>query len=92
MPFDRKLWCTPVGCSYLYERHEGLFFHEENESVEMNACIAMFKQFDPHVKIINTFAGSRAETVYVKTDDGWKAYEPSAVGLSPTPKLPMVRH
>jgi hypothetical protein len=92
MPFNRKLWCTPVGHSYLYERHEGLFFHEEHEVADMAACIAFFKQFDPLVKVINTFAGSHAETIYVRTDDGWQAFDPPKQGGPATLKTPMVRH
>lgn len=92
MAFDRALWCTPVGFSYLCDRHEGLFFMEENECVEMLACIALFKKLDPDVKIINTFAGATPDTVYVNTATGWKAFDPPRAGNAPQPKAPMVRH
>jgi hypothetical protein len=44
----------------------------------MSGCIALFKGIDPEVSLIQTYSGSRPDTVYSLDDGEWRAHRPKS--------------
>ena len=45
---------------------------ESGNCCDMNGCIALFEAIDPLVKQIETFAGAKCDTTYVRREKGWR--------------------
>ena len=67
---------TPVtGIEYSFKYHTGRLYMESHCCCDMQGCINFFRNIDPDVELIRTFAGIKEDTSYRRCSDGirWQA-------------------
>jgi hypothetical protein len=57
----------------------GYLYMAPVNNCNMTGCVALFKDIDPTVKMIATFAGDRPDTLYLLRGVEWEALLPSPV-------------
>jgi hypothetical protein len=67
---------SPVdGLTYDFNNHTGRLDMPRGCNCDMGGCVDLFQRIDPHVKLIETYSGSKPDTVYRREGREWKAYE-----------------
>jgi hypothetical protein len=61
------------GVRYDVARRSGQLRMPDGCCCDKQACIALFEGIDPHVEIIFTYAGARADTIYSRDSGKWSA-------------------
>ena len=70
----QDLMCQVVSLSYDFDKRAGSLNMAERQSTDMTACVRLFTAVDPEVRRIDTFAGTKPDTIYKRTDDEeWEA-------------------
>ena len=69
-----ELKCEVISINYDFENKELEIYMEEANCVDMTGAIAFAERIDKDVKQIQTFAGDKTETCYVKSNGIWSAF------------------
>lgn len=90
--YFERLQCGLLRVQIDFERHIVVLWLPEHECVDMSGAISYAESLDPDVIAIQTNAGKRLDTCYVKKGRGaWQAYDGrdvwQALRLGPTYKL-----
>lgn len=72
------LMCHVHGLSYDFDARAGQLINAADECCDMRACVRLFEGIDPRVLRIDTFAGEKRDTVYMRPrkNGKWEAYCP----------------
>jgi hypothetical protein len=71
--FDDGVQCFVVKLEYDFKSKAGVLHLEDHSCTDMRGCIDLFKKIDPRVTSIQTIAGKRRDTWYVRIADEWQA-------------------
>ena len=89
MKRSEQLQCTVESLAYNFadDGGTGFVFMAPMNCCDMTGCIELFKQIDPHVNRIVTYAGNVADTSYEKDEAGnWHAL-PGRGSRGPVPPV-----
>ena len=65
------------GLAYNFVERSGHLDMSADSCCDMKGCIELFERIDPGCRRIDTFAGAKPDTIYVRLAGGrWTAYEP----------------
>jgi len=64
------LVCEVSSLSYDFDKKSGKLIMAESQSVDMAGCTKLFLAIDPNVQWIETFAGTKPDTIYKRMPDG----------------------
>jgi len=67
------LQCRVTAMAYDFTNHEGRLDMAVANCCDMQGCIDLFISISPEVQLIETFAGGRRDTLYLRVRDGWSA-------------------
>jgi hypothetical protein len=65
-PFHPDLVCSVSDLAYDFTTCTGKLKMPDNACCDMSACIELFTRIDRNVKRIDTFAGDKADTAYIR--------------------------
>jgi len=71
--YRADLVCEVEGLHYDFEKKVGRLLMAETSACDLGGCVALFTKIDPDVKLIETFAGDKSDTIFKRSNDGWKA-------------------
>jgi hypothetical protein len=75
------LQCHVKGIAYDFVNRGGRLDMSANECCDMDGCLELFRSISPEVRLIETFAGSKRDTMYLRGRDGvWAALSLSRAG------------
>jgi hypothetical protein len=77
-PHDLRLRCSVSSLSYDFVTRSGELHFPPDCCCDATGAIALFVGIDPGVRLIRTYAGDEADTVYQKRAGRWTAYNPVA--------------
>jgi hypothetical protein len=74
--FRTDLQCDVVRLAYDFATNVGALQMPPDNCCDMSGCIALFERIDADVTRIETMAGSKPDTIYRRTSEGWRADPP----------------
>ncbi|MBY5841426.1 hypothetical protein J3P71_03995 [Rhizobium leguminosarum] len=77
-PYHSKLKCQVKSLSYDFKTRTGTLLMAEINACDAMGCWEIFSAIDPDVKRIETFAGDKADTFYIRSGKEWGVQRPSS--------------
>ncbi|QKC99198.1 hypothetical protein EB231_35010 [Mesorhizobium sp. NZP2298] len=71
--FHDTMQCYVRSVAYDFYTGVGTVFMEEDSCTDMSGCIDVFERMDSKVRRIETYAGARQDTTYIKVNCEWIA-------------------
>ena len=71
--YNEKLQCEVINIEYFYADKIGRAYFPKDNCCDMQGIIDIFTNIDPNVRLIETFANDRSDTVYEKSCGKWNA-------------------
>jgi hypothetical protein len=75
--------CFVVSRSYDRQAHRGRLMMENGNCCDMSGCIKVFETIDANCQLIETFAGSQRDTIYVHRSGQWHSIGPDGFAWPP---------
>jgi hypothetical protein len=70
---DAKLKCHVLTLEYSPVTRLGRLYMDAGHCCDMTACIRLFSEIDPRVRVIHTISGAEHDTMYVFKNGEWHA-------------------
>lgn len=71
------LQCDVEKIAYDFERRVGTLHMAPDNCCDMAGCLEFFQKIDKDVKRIETYSGSKPDTLYMLSGNAWNAISPS---------------